>query len=289
MKSRLLGVLNACVLTVGLISHPQAVPIIGQGTWETTLQARDLDGDPATIDAYYDTLLNITWLANANLAFSNTFGVAGIGGDGRMNWNKTNEWIAAMNTDGGTGYLGFSNWRQPTLSPINGVSFNFDFSNNATTDRGYALPTTDGTDGGWRDGAGNPVSELGHMFSVNLGNSGICLPNGSGSSTTCDPNPAWIDFPNANYGPFSGVQLSYYTGLEGVPNSQGVWHFDYRGGDQIPVVKINKLWVWPVHPGDAISVPEPSTLALLGIGLAGLLFVKRRKEQQAGSSVVEQR
>ncbi len=31
----------------------QAIPVTGQGTWETTLQARDLDGNPATIEAYY--------------------------------------------------------------------------------------------------------------------------------------------------------------------------------------------------------------------------------------------
>jgi hypothetical protein len=37
----------------------------GQGTWQTTLQARDLDGD-GQIDAFYDTVLNITWLRDAN-------------------------------------------------------------------------------------------------------------------------------------------------------------------------------------------------------------------------------
>lgn len=44
--------------------HAQAAPVSGQGTWETTLEARDLTGD-GVADAYYDTTLGITWLANA--------------------------------------------------------------------------------------------------------------------------------------------------------------------------------------------------------------------------------
>jgi hypothetical protein len=45
-----------------------AAGISGQGTWETTLLPRDLDGNPATLEAYYDTDLNVTWLADANSA-----------------------------------------------------------------------------------------------------------------------------------------------------------------------------------------------------------------------------
>lgn len=37
-----------------------AAAVTGQGTWETTLQARDLDGNGVT-DAFYDTSLDITW------------------------------------------------------------------------------------------------------------------------------------------------------------------------------------------------------------------------------------
>lgn len=64
--------------------------------------------------AYYDDDLNITWIANANLAASNTFGVSGINSYGSMDWNTANTWIDAMNTNGGTGYLGYSDWRLPT-------------------------------------------------------------------------------------------------------------------------------------------------------------------------------
>jgi hypothetical protein len=59
MKSHLLGTVSACVITI--VSLPAySVGVSGQGTWETTLQGRDLAGNAATIEAYYDTTLNIT-------------------------------------------------------------------------------------------------------------------------------------------------------------------------------------------------------------------------------------
>ena len=60
--------------------------------------------------AYYDNVLNITWLANTNLAISNAFGVAGIHVNGTMSWNTAQSWIAAVNA---ANYLGNSDWRLP--------------------------------------------------------------------------------------------------------------------------------------------------------------------------------
>ncbi len=55
----------------------------------------------------YDTDRDIYWLANANLAATETFGVAGIHADGRMTWYTAQDWIVGMNTyDGGTGLAG---------------------------------------------------------------------------------------------------------------------------------------------------------------------------------------
>ena len=49
------------------------------------LLGRDLNGSPGSFEAYYDTTLDITWLANANLALTTTFGVSGINvTNGRM-------------------------------------------------------------------------------------------------------------------------------------------------------------------------------------------------------------
>ncbi len=69
----------------------------------------------------YDTDLNITWLSNANLAATNTFGVSGIGTDGSMNWTTAQSWITAMNT---AKYLGYSDWRLPTADPACGFNYN---------------------------------------------------------------------------------------------------------------------------------------------------------------------
>ncbi len=40
------------------------------GTTHAALQGRDLDGNLATFEAYYDTVLDITWLADANYAMT---------------------------------------------------------------------------------------------------------------------------------------------------------------------------------------------------------------------------
>src|SRR5690349_11799993 len=55
-------------LTLTTVVAPVAAsPVSGQGTWESELQARDINSD-GLVDAYYDTALNLTWLADANFA-----------------------------------------------------------------------------------------------------------------------------------------------------------------------------------------------------------------------------
>jgi subtilisin family serine protease len=71
--------------------------------------------------AVYDPDRNITWLANANLAASNTFGVSGvrIQYGGIMSWSTAQNWIAAMNA---ANYLGYSDWRLPTSDTCSGYN-----------------------------------------------------------------------------------------------------------------------------------------------------------------------
>lgn len=63
--------------------------------------------------AVYDTDRDITWIADANLALSNQFGLIlsgsefddtanTVGSTGRMTWDNANAWITGMNADGGT-------------------------------------------------------------------------------------------------------------------------------------------------------------------------------------------
>jgi hypothetical protein len=88
LRSAIFAALAVCSVAV------HGSPVSGQGTWETTLQARDLNGDGIT-DAFYDTALNITWLANWNV-------------NGNMSWNDAMTWAAGLNVYGMTG------WRLPS-------------------------------------------------------------------------------------------------------------------------------------------------------------------------------
>lgn len=60
--------------------------------------------------AVYDTVKDLTWLANANLAASQTFGVKDVNPDGSMSWDAAQRWIAALNA---ARYLGSNRWRLP--------------------------------------------------------------------------------------------------------------------------------------------------------------------------------
>ncbi len=59
----------------------------------------------------YDKTANLSWIANANLAAINTFGVSGIASGGFMSWQTAQNWITAMDA---AKYLGYSDWRLPT-------------------------------------------------------------------------------------------------------------------------------------------------------------------------------
>ena len=73
----------------------------------------------------YDPVTNVTWLANTNLAATNTFGLPRctaptnptpcVNQDGAMSWDTANQFVASMNAYNGTGYLGQKNWELPPI------------------------------------------------------------------------------------------------------------------------------------------------------------------------------
>ncbi|MEX2480975.1 MAG: PEP-CTERM sorting domain-containing protein [Gammaproteobacteria bacterium] len=227
--------------------------------------------------AYYDTVLDITWLADANLAASNTFGVGGIDSLGLMNWHTANDWIGGMNA---ASHLGFSDWRLPTFSPVSGgASFDTSFSNNGTTDFGYGA-----TGVGWQTVAGAIVSEMGWMYYGNLGNLGFCTPNDADPGS-CVEQPGWG---LANTGPFSNLHSSgYWSGVES--SSGSAWTFSFDKGDLNPDdMAFGTHFVWAVRSGDveaAASVPEPGTVVMLGAGLLALAGVRRGKRRPGASAL----
>lgn len=97
--------------------------------------------------AVFDTDLNITWLADSNLAASNTFGVGGINPAGYMSWYTAQNWVGAMNS---SAYLGFTDWRLPaTVQPDASCSIQ------APSGASYGYNCTG--------------SEMGHLFNVEEG------------------------------------------------------------------------------------------------------------------------
>jgi hypothetical protein len=73
----------------------------------------------------YDGIQNVTWLADANLAAKEQFGVPNINKDGSMDYQTAVQWVNAMNAyHHGAGYLGHNNWQLPT-TPLADKSCSF--------------------------------------------------------------------------------------------------------------------------------------------------------------------
>lgn len=199
-------------------------------------------------------MLDITWLADANLAASNTFGVKGISANanGRMTWSRANEWIAAMNT---ANYLGYGDWRLPNVidTGVPGCDF--------------ALT---GTDCGWN--VDLSTGEMAHLYYSTLGNLGY-YTSGSLTGGACLVAPNYC---LTNPGPFSNLQPPnlYWSGASYAPAPAKAWAFGFGGGSQGAYDVNSDYRAWAVRSGDV--VPVPGAVWLLGSAL-GVLGALRRK------------
>ena len=263
----------AFVLIAGL-GHPA----------HATLLARDLNNDSVT-DAYYDTVLDVTWLRDANLISNNNFGLSyGVDlGDhpadndgpnsnyifssGRATWGGAMHWIDAMNV---ASYLGYSNWRLPKIVDTGIVGCDYGYGG---TDCGFNVETIEAIT--------NPptiYSELAYMYYVNLDNKGTIDINGaiqSGSGLVNDP-----DNPN-DESLFLNVQQgsAYWSGSEYLPYIYAAWYFHMVDGYQSAYGKSSNLFVWALRDGDAATIPEPESLGLVGLGLVGLAWFRMQPRQ----------
>jgi hypothetical protein len=160
----------------------------------------------------YDSMLNLTWLANANLAATQTFGVSGINRDGSMSWDAAQRWIAAMNA---ARYLGSARWSLPeTTLPDNGCS-----QNPKTAAFGY----------------GCTASQMGHLYYEELG--GV-----KGSTIEITHGAAYTKF--TNFQPYLYWSATLWTR---VPNS--AFSFSFGNGFQGTNVFANDMYVIPITPG----------------------------------------
>lgn len=242
----------AAALSVAVLAVSSAVaaaPVSGQGTWETTLQGRDLDGNLNTAEAYYDTSLNITWLADANYAGA------------VMDWSAANAWAVGLNPYG-SGIIG---WRLASVIDKDGPDADLlgddgcDYSYSGGTDCGFNVDVSTG--------------EMAHMFYVTLGNKG---------EYDTDGNRLQQGWGLINTGNFFNIQPHvYWSATEYAQHFLYGWDFNFYYGNQFYDPKtINSFYGWAVHDGDvgAVVVPVPAAVWLFVSGLAGLIgFASRKK------------
>jgi hypothetical protein len=202
----------------------------------------------------YDTVLDVTWLLDANYAKTSGYHPTGL-----MTWEEANAWAGSLS------YGGHGNWRLPTLTPVNGVAFQYDFAIDGSTDWGYNITS--------------PNSELAYMYHVNLLNRGLYTAAG-------DAQMGWDETPRTTVRDgvtnalitFLNIDAeAFWTNLAYAPDDiDFAWAFGFDFGVQSDLFKSGGYLAWAVHDGDVQFVPVPAAAWLLGSALIALGGVHRR-------------
>ncbi len=201
----------------------------------------------------YDTDRDITWIANANLAASNSFGLAYgtnlgahpldintssytgiINANGSMNWSGALFWIDAMNS---SEYLGYKDWRLPTA----------------------LYPDGSGCGGFCTE------SELGHLFYQELG----------GSLNSGDSDLAL----------FSNLTPSgFWSGTVSGQSTNHASRFTFKNGTQTDVFKSSNLFALAVRDGNVSTVPTPGSVWFFISALIGIFGFRNKSKISAFSA-----
>lgn len=225
----------------------------------------------ASGQAYYDDILNITWVADANLAQTTGYDADG----GAMDWYTTQDWIASLNA---ANYLGASNWRLPQAVPVNGSSWNESSGVDGSTDNGFNISAPGSAY------PGSTASEMAHLHYNTLGNPGEFDIYGD-VSAECYEGPQCL----INAGPFANIQeLAYWSqAIPSLADPSVTWVFYFESGDQngSPLYVFGgegaQHFAWAVSPGDLLpqdaAVPIPAAVWLFGGALGALGLLKRRQ------------
>lgn len=212
----------------------------------------------------YDDVLNVTWLQDANYAKT-----SGYDDDGLMTWDQAVTWAASLTYYDSVRKVTHTDWRLPTTNPVNGISTDYTWVTDGSSDFGYnisALGTVY---------AGSTASELAYMYYVNLGNPGHYTLAGTVSGCyVAFPTNTCLD----SAGPFTNLSPSDYWSDEYQPIIQYAWSFSMGGGLQSAGGTYAFLSAWAVSDGDVAAIPEPETYAMMlaGLGLVGTAARRRR-------------
>lgn len=185
----------------------------------------------------YNDVLNVTWLADANYAKT-----TGYDSDGRMNWGDAMHWAETLSYYDSVRGVTYTDWR---------------------------LPITDqfvSSGGGICVGVNCPGSEMEQLMYT------------EGSLTFSDSILA------------SSILNSYFINMEvdaywlGVPytlRENTAWKFETTAGSGQGGSGVgNEFLAWAVRSGDVAShnnVPEPQTIALVCVALAGMALVAKQR------------
>lgn len=202
----------------------------------------------------YDTVLNLTWLQDANYAKTSGYSTTG-----RMSWQDAMQWADSLQVGG------FNDWRLATITDTGSPGCDFAYGG---TDCGHnTQPST---------------SELSYMFYVNLGLKSIYDSQGNFQADFGIANGNLVD--QVDVGLVKNLRAyNYWAGSPYAPDLTRAWQFNTTFGIQGRNPKTELQHAWAVRDGDVATIPLPGAVCLFGSGLVGLML---RSRQGRGSKQV---
>jgi len=219
----------------------------------------------------YDSALNITWLQDANYAYTSGYAAANAAGgqnsgptniqaNGLMGWDAANTWADQLE------FGGYDGWRLPSANLIG--------NGNTPQCRGVIA-----FDGSCDFSYNNTTGELGHMFYNNLGNLAKYDNTGNLQPNYGITNTSFVDGLTSSVINILNFNTKlYWFSEEFSPNTDAAYAFNTIAGDQGAPGKYSSQYAWAVADGDIASVvPVPATAWLFGFGLLVLIIKYKRK------------